>query len=149
MPKLRYEVRLTEAEKERLERKIKVGKSPAREILHANVLLSTDDGRRPKLTVREAAERCNTTATTVQTLRKTYAEQGIEGALNRKKRETPPVQPKITGEVEAHIIATACSAPPPGHGKWSLRLLAEKVVELEYIDAISYVSVRTVLKKRT
>jgi hypothetical protein len=81
--------------------------------------------------------------------KKAYAERGIEAALKRKKRETPPVKPKITGEVEAHIIALACSEPPKGYAKWSLRLLADKAVELEYIDEISYVSVGAVLKKHS
>jgi len=147
MPEKRYEVRLTEEERVELRKRVTMGTSTAREIMHAKVLLSTDDGRAPKMTVRAVAERCETTTATVQTIRKTYVEQGIEAALSRKKREKPPIAAKITGEVEAHIIATACSAPPPGQSKWSLRLLAEKVVELEYIESISYVSVRSVLKK--
>ena len=147
MPTLKYKVNLTEDERNELTKKTTTGVSPASEILHANVLLATDDGRKPKLTVEKAATKCNTTTTTVQTVRKTYAQQGLEAALKRKVRETPPVEPKITGDVEAHIIAVACSEPPAGCAKWSLRMLADKVVELEYIEAISYVSVRTVLKK--
>ena len=67
--------------------------------------------------------------------------------LTRKKRETPPVDPKITGEVEARIIALACSQPPEGRARWSLRLLAEKSVELEILDKLSHSSVERVLKK--
>ena len=89
----------------------------------------------------------NSTTTTVQIIRKLYAEGGIDAAIKRKVRKAPPVQPKITGDVEAHIIAMACSQPPKGFAKWSLRLLADKTVELGYIDGISYVSVGTVLKK--
>ena len=147
MPKLRYAVCLSEEERKVLDKKVKTGVSPASEILHAKVLLATDDGRKPKLTVRAVGDKFETTATTVQTVRQTYALQGMEAALKRKEREKPPVEPKITGDVEAHIIAVACSEPPPGNAKWSLRMLADKVVELEYIEAISYVSVRTVLKK--
>jgi len=147
MPKKKYQVNLTEAERKKLTRIATTGKSSAKEILHANILLATDDGRSPKLTVAAAAEKCNTTTTTVQTLRKSFAQQGLDAALKRKKREKPPTEAKITGEVEAHIIATACSEPPKGFAKWSLRLLADKIVELEYIDKISYVSVSTVLKK--
>ncbi|MDR0722863.1 MAG: helix-turn-helix domain-containing protein [Treponema sp.] len=69
--------------------------------------------------------------------------------LRRKKRETPPVEPKITGEVEAHIIALACTPVPQGYAKWSVRLLADKCVELQYIDSISFKSVQRVLKKLT
>jgi len=147
MPKRKYQVTLTEAERKRLTRITTTGKCSAKEILHANVLLATDDGRSPKLTVAAVAEKCNTTTTTVQTIRQRYAQQGLNAALKRKKREKPPIEAKITGEVEAHIIATACSEPPKGFAKWSLRLLADKIVELEYIDKISYVSVSTVLKK--
>ena len=75
--------------------------------------------------------------------------KGLQAALGRKKRETPPVAPKITGEVEAKIIALSCSSPPPGRSKWSLRLLADKAVELQYIDSISHEAVGRLLKKRT
>jgi hypothetical protein len=67
--------------------------------------------------------------------------------LQRKKRETPPVEPKITGEVEAHIVALACSSVPVGYAKWGVRLLAGKCVELNYIDSISFKSIQRVLKK--
>ena len=69
--------------------------------------------------------------------------------MRRKKRETPPVPPKITGEVEARIIALACTEPPEGRTRWTLRLLSEKSVELEIIDSISHMQVGRILKKRT
>ena len=72
----------------------------------------------------------------------------VETFLKRKKRETPPVQPKITGEVEAGIIATACSEVPKGYARWTVRLLADKMVELGFIDSISFKAVQLVLKKR-
>jgi hypothetical protein len=80
-------------------------------------------------------------------MRKRYTEAGIDAALFRKKRETPPIEPKITGEAEARIIALACSEPPEGFSKWSLRLLAEKTVELGYLENVSHTSIGTVLKK--
>ena len=147
MPKLKYAVYLTDDEKATLKKIATKGKSNAREILRANILLATDDKRKPKLTVAAVAEKCNTTTSTVQTIRKNYSDGGLDKALKRKKRKTPPIEPKITGEVEAHIIALACGEPPQGFSKWSLRLLANKAVELEYIDNISYVSVGTLLKK--
>ena len=76
-----------------------------------------------------------------------YCEKGLEATINRKKRETPPVPAKVTGEVEAHVIALACGQPPDGYSKWTLRLLADRTVELGYIDSISHVTVSTILKK--
>ena len=149
MPKKKYSVILSESEKTRLQKITTTGKASAKEIMHANVLLATADNRNPKLTVEKAAEKCNVSTTMVTEIRKRYTEAGFDAALLRKKRETPPVEPKITGEAEARIIALACSEPPEGFSKWSLRLLAEKTVELEYLDAISHVSIGTVLKKHS
>jgi uncharacterized membrane protein len=147
MPKLRYEVNLSAEEKETLKEITRNGKSTAREIMHARILLATDDTREPKLTVRQVAEKCDSTTTTAQTVRRLYATQGLEAALERKKRETPPVDAKITGDVEAKLVALACTEPPQGRAHWALRLLADRAVELEIIDSISHSSVRTVLKK--
>lgn len=149
MPIKKYEVNLSEIEKARLTKITTTGKASAKEIMHANILLATADNRVPKLSVAKAADKCNVSTTMVTEIRKRYSEAGLDAALLRKKRETPPVEPKITGEVEAHIIALACGEPPEGFSQWSLRLLAQKAVELEYIDSISHASVRTVLKKRT
>jgi len=85
----------------------------------------------------------------VHNIRKQYAKKGLTATIGRKKRETPPVEPKITGEVEARIIALSCSAPPEGRSRWSLRLLADKSVELNFIDSISHEAVGRLLKKRT
>jgi len=147
MPKKKYSVNLSKNEIEKLNKLTKTGKASAKEILHANVLLATNDSRTPKLTVKAVADKCSTSTTTVTRVRKRYSEEGLEAALLNKKRKTPPIEPKITGEVEARIIALACSEPPEGFSKWSLRLLAEKTVELEYLENISHVSVGTVLKK--
>ena len=117
--------------------------------MRANVLLAADvNSPNGKKNEAEIAKLFNVHTQTVHTIRKEYAGKGLNAALLRKKRETPPVEPKITGEVEAKIIALSCSAPPPGRAKWSLRLLADKAVELEYIDSISYVAVGNLLKKR-
>jgi len=142
-----YQVNLTDEEQKQLSKITKTGKTTAREILHANILLSTADNRPTKLTVKQTAQKNNTSTVTVQKIRQTYATQGLDAALKRKQRQTPPNPSKITGEIQAHIIALACSQPPNGHAKWTLRLLADKAVELNYIDQISHVSVRTVLKK--
>ena len=147
MPKQKYEVKPTEEEKEALQEITRNGKSSAKEIMHARILLATDDAREPKLTVRQVAEKCDSTPTTVQTVRRYYATQGLAAALQRKKRETPPVEAKITGDVEAKIVALACSKPPDGYARWALRLLADRAVELEIIGEISHSAVGIVLKK--
>jgi hypothetical protein len=99
------------------------------------------------LTVAEAAERFNTTPTTVQTVRTAFAEFGLDGALYRKKRETPTIQPKVDGSFEARMISICCSEPPKGYERWTLRLIANKCVELGYIDSISHMTVKRTLKK--
>ena len=80
-------------------------------------------------------------------MRQQLVEQGLEASLERKKRETPPVEPKLTGDKEARIIALACTPPPEGYARWTLTLLADTLVELEVFDAISRTSVSTALKK--
>lgn len=126
------------------------GSASAKSIMHANVLLAADEnsegGRKNEA---EIAKLFHVHPQTVHTIRRMYFEKGLQAALGRKKRETPPVAPKITGEIEAKIIALSCSSPPPGRSRWSLRLLADKAVELQYIDSISYEAVGRLLKKRT
>ena len=99
------------------------------------------------MTVSEISKAYHTTPTTVRNVRASYCEKGLEATINRKKRETPPVPAKVTGEIEAHIVALACGEPPEGYSKWSLRLLADRTVELGYIDSISHVTISTILKK--
>lgn len=147
MPSVKYAIELTAAEKERLLKIIATGKAPARTILRANVLLASDRNSKTYMTVAKIAEVYHTTPTTIEKIRAAYENEGLERALTRKKRETPPVPAKVTGEVEAHIIALACGTPPEGYEKWSLRLIADKCVELNYIDAISHTTVANILKK--
>ncbi len=149
MPKIKYRVRLSKKERTALLGIISKGTVPARTIMRANVLLAADENSpNGKKSEVEIAGLFNVHQQTVHTIRKEYSEGGLDVALSRKKRETPPVEPKITGEVEAKIIALSCSAPPPGRSKWTLRLLADKAIELEYIDSISYVAISNLLKKR-
>ncbi len=147
MPSFKYVIELSEQDKEQLTEIITTGTRTARTILRANILLASDKRNDKYMTVAEIAEVYHTTPTTVQNVRSSYCEKGLEATLNRKKRETPPVPAKVTGEVEAHIIALACGEPPEGYSKWTLRLLADKTVELGYIDSISHVTVSSVLKK--
>lgn len=147
MPKVKYTIKLTNEERDKLNKIIKTGSSPARVILRANILLISDASFGKALTVAETADLLGTTSTTVQTVRTAYAENGLDGALYRKKRVTPPVQPKVDGNLEAHIIAICCSEPPKGYERWTLRLIAEKCVELGYIDSISHMTIKRTLKK--
>ena len=84
---------------------------------------------------------------TVQQVKQAYLSEGIDRVLNRKKRKTPPVPAKIDGDFEAHLIALCCSDPPEGYARWTVRLLADKTVELGYIDSISPMTISRVLKK--
>lgn len=147
MPSFKYVIELSDKDREQLLEIVTKGSSPARTILRANILLASDRGSDQYMTVAKIAEAYHTTPTTVQTVRTSYCQKGLEATIHRKKRETPPVPPKVTGEVEAHVIALACGQPPEGYSRWTLRLLAEKTVELGYIDSISHVTVSNILKK--
>lgn len=150
MPKVKYHVRLSESERKTLLKMVSKGSASAKFIMHANVLLAADEnGGGGRKSQAEIAQLFNVHPQTVHTIRQLYSEKGLQAALDRKKRRTPPVAPKITGEVEAKIIALSCSSPPPGRSRWSLRLLADKAVELQYIDGISHEAVGQLLKKRT
>ena len=147
MPSIKYVIELSAEEKAKLTDIVTKGKSPARMILRANILLASDRQNEKYMTISEISKAYHTTPTTVRTVRASYCDKGLEATINRKKRETPPVPAKVTGDVEAHVVALACGEPPKGYSKWTLRLLAEKTVELGYIDSISHVTISTVLKK--
>ncbi len=150
MPQNKYHVRLTRNERKDLLDIIFKGSASAKEIMHANVLLAADENNAQKHKSEiEIARLFHVNQQTVHTIRRRYSEAGLDIAINRKKRETPPVEPKITGEVEAKIIALSCSSPPTGRSRWSLRLLADKAIELQYINSISHEAVGRLLKKRT
>lgn len=147
MPTKKYDITLSEQEHKDLVKITKTGVESARSILRARILLASDSNTRKPLTVAETAELLHTTETTVQNVRTSYIKKGLEATLQRKKRISPPVPPKVTGEVEAHLIALCCSTPPDGYDKWTVRLLASKCVELGYIDSISHMTVSRTLKK--
>ncbi len=147
MPIQKYDVSLSATERKQLTKIVKSGKMPARSIMRANILLAVDRNGKSPMTVQEAALAFNTSATTVQKVRACYGERGLDATLNRKKREAPPVAAKVTGDVEARIIALACTDPPKGYAKWTLRLLADRSVKLGYVDSISQTQVGRILKK--
>ncbi len=150
MPLNKYHVRLTKKERNTLLDIVSKGSAPAKAIMHAHVLLAADENTlKPHKSEKEIAKLFHVNLQTVHTIRRRYSEAGLDTAVSRKKRKTPPVEPKITGDIEARIIALSCSTPPEGRSRWSLRLLADKAVELQFIDSISHEAVGRLLKKRT
>lgn len=147
MPKVTFVVNLSEAERNKLLKIVSSGTASAKRILHANILLALDVNNPDKVSSPVAAERFHVHRQTVQTIRKEYATNGLEAALSRKKRAKPPIDPKLTGDVEARIISICCSEPPPGYARWTLRLVAEEAVKMEIVPSISHVSVGRILKK--
>jgi len=142
----KYIVRLTAEERKELEILVKKGKTQAYRIKHAYILLAVDaDG--PNLSDEDSARIFGCHQNTVRNVRQRFVEQGIEVALERKKRDKPPRELKIDGEKEAQLIAIVCSEPPAGRAKWTLKMLAERLVELDIVDTISDQTVRRTLKK--
>jgi hypothetical protein len=144
----RYVVRLSGEERERLEGLKSKGKLPARRLTKALILLKADvsqagDGWSDSEIVRAL----DTTKSMVYCVRKQLVEEGLDAVLSRKVRATPPVAPIFDGETEAKLIALACSAPPQGFARWSLRLLEQKVVELDIVERASDSTIGRVLKK--
>jgi transposase len=114
----------------------------------AKALLLLDENGEEPLKPEAVAVKCKLHRETVYDIRKQFVKEGLEAAVYRKKRETPPIEPKVTGEVEAHIIATACSEPPKGRKRWTLELIANKIVLDGVVDGIGKETVRRTLKKR-
>lgn len=142
----KYVVRLSSEEREALELLVKKGKTQAYRIKHANILLAVDaDG--PDDSDEEAAEAFGCHLNTVSNVRQRFVEQGLEAAVERKKQKSPSRERILDGEKEARLIALACSAPPEGRSKWTLQLLADKLVALKVVESISDQTVRRTLKK--
>jgi transposase len=143
----KYPVILTEEERDHLRQLMVAGTAPARKLTHARILLKADQSLAgPGWVDERIAEAVEVSQPTVARVRKQYVEAGLEAALNRRAPRRV-YQRKLNGEHEAHLIALACSAPPAGAARWSLRLLADKLVELEIGESVSHQTVRRVLKK--
>ena len=150
MSKKRYVVRLSKSEREELSALIRRGKGKVSALKrrHARVLLKVDQGKHgPSWSDVRTGEALEIHATTVRAIRERFVLEGLEAALQRKKQARPSVARKLDGAKEARVIVLACSKPPKGHARWSLRLLADKVVELGIVDSVSYETVRQALKK--
>jgi transposase len=142
----KYIVRLSDAEREILWSVIKKLKGSSQKVRRAHMLLKADaDG--PAWTDRQIAEAFDCRTKTVENLRRKFVMEGFDIALNRKRRLTPPTPKLLDGEQEAKVIALRLSDPPPGYANWSLRLLADQVVELGIVPEISHETVRRTLKK--
>ena len=138
-------ITLTKEERTELSQLIKTGKHSARVLGRARVLLLLDRSQGERRKLHEVADAMLTSIGTVSNVKRRYLIGGLEHGLHDRPR--PGAKPKIDGEVEAHLIALVCSDPPEGQVRWTLRLLADKLVELELVETISHVAVGDALKK--
>jgi len=148
MPKIKYRLSLTPEEREQLEGIAAKGKHSSQKVLNALILLNCDeDAPKPRrLREQDIADVLHVSAMKIHRVKQRFVDEGLEVALGGRKGQRA-YERKADGEFEAHLVALSCSNPPPGHVRWSLRLLADKAVELKYVDSISYETVRRVLKK--
>lgn len=144
----RYKVTLTEDERKELEAISSKGKRAARTVLYARALLLLDSGKDgPKWIVARVAEALGVTPRSLEHLKKRFVEEGLAAAIERKIRVKPPREIQFGGEFEAQLIALACSTAPEGRKRWTVRLLAEKMVELAIVPSVSPMTVCNILKK--
>lgn len=145
MARKKKQITLNPDTRKALQKYVSTGKKSAQSVRKARIILELDKKTK---TDAEIAEIFGVSRQTIQAIKSKYlSSTNLDAFLERKKRETPPVPSKITGDVEAHIIALACSEPPKGYARWSLRLLADKSVELGYCDQLSHMTVSKHLKK--
>jgi len=147
---VRYKVTLTQDERKQLEALVSAGKSAARKLAHARILLLADAGPQgPGRSNAEIVAALGVGERTVERVRKRFVEEGVEAALAPRPQPPRPDQVKIQGAVEDQLVKLACSDPPQGACRWTLKLLAEQLVVLECVDSVSTETVRQRLKKRT
>jgi transposase len=144
----RYCVTLTPQERKELEGLTRNGKTPAKKFIHARALLLCDASPGgPAWKVADVATALGVTSRTIEHLKKRFVEEGIEAALVRKPQVRPPREIIFDGAFEARIIALACSDAPEGYRRWTVRLLADKAVELDFATSVSHMTVQRILKK--
>ena len=143
----KYVVTLTDDERQSLSALVSSGKAAAKKITHARVLLKADAGGGPNWRDADIALALDIGVRTVERVRERFVEQGLEAALARKAQDRPSRLPVFDGDAEARLIALACSRPPEGRARWTLRLLADRLVELEVVEAVSHETVRQTLEK--
>lgn len=145
----KHVVRLESQEREELQKLVSKGKAAARKLTHAHILLQSDVAEgRPGRTDEQIAEALGVTTRTVEHVRRRCVEEGLETALERKKREGSPTPRILDGAKEAKLVALCCSEAPKGRKRWTLRLLADRLVELNIVESISRYTVHRVMKKK-
>ena len=143
----KYRVELTEAERDQLKQLLSSGTSSARKVRRAQILLKSDSSAEgAKWSYQAIGEAFNVSQPTISEVRRAYVAGGLEAALNRKKPDRV-YERRLDGEAEAHLIALACSEPPAGYERWTLRLLKARLIKLSYVENISHETIRTTLKK--
>ena len=144
---IKYKVTLTKQEREELLSMTRGGKHNSKKVIHALILLNCDECKfSDKIRNEDITRVLKIGSRTIDRVKKKFVEQGFEAALENSPT-TRVYERKTDGDVEAHLVALSCSKPPKGFSRWSLRLLANKMVEMEYVEDISYETVRRVLKK--
>lgn len=142
----KYVVRLSEEQRTQLETLVRRGRAHARKLLYARILLKADEGGPDRWTDERIADASEVSTATVARERRRFCEEGLEVALMPRK----PGRPRrrvLDGRAEAHLIALSCSDPPEGRERWSMRLLADRMVELGHVDTVSHETIRRTLKK--
>ena len=142
----KYIVRLNEEERAQLNGLVSKGKTAAYKIRHAHILLKADASG-PNWPDEKIAETLGCHVKSIPAIRERFVMQGLDAAVGRKPLKNPPRERILDGQKEAHLIALSCGKPPEGFGRWSLRLLADKLVALEIVEEISHETVRQTLKK--
>lgn len=144
----RYPVTLTADQRDHLSHLIRTGKPSSYQQVVARVLLKADRSQpEPPPTDQQIADALQISRRTVIRIKERFAREGLEAALRRNYPPTRPLQRRVHGQEEAHLIALACGPAPEGQQRWTLRLLADRMVQLHYVDQISYETIRQVLKK--
>ncbi len=144
----KYIVKLDGEQRGGLEQLIRSGQASARKLMHARILLKADSGEHgPNWSDTRISEALEGSVPTIWRVRRRFVEQGIDDALNRRPQPERPSKRIFDGEKEAHLIALTCGEKPEGEGRWSLRLLAERLVKVGEVEQVSYETVRQVLKK--
>jgi hypothetical protein len=145
--KKRYLVTLTSSERRELESMVSVGKAAARKLTRSRILLLADEAKGgPAKSDPEITDALGCGRATVERVRKQFVEEGIEDTLNRKPT-TRTYENRLDGKAEAHLVAITCGGPPEGRARWTLRLLADRMVALGHVESVSYETVRMTLKK--
>jgi len=144
----KYHVQMDEGERKKVQEIMNEAQTPKSIRKRCNVLLMADENAGVPPTQEEIAVRCGVSDVTVYTLVKEYSTIGLERCLRRRIHKSPPNPPIVTGEKEARIVALACGEPPKGYSRWTVRLLRDRVVELQIVESIGRETIRTMLKKR-